>query len=214
MTLPARAPLTRHIEDAEVLIKHSRRRGFKKNSFILTPKSELNALMYIIKGSVTVSIHGDDGGEIIVAYLNQGDFIGELGFFDRKTSRDAYVKAKIDCELAVIEYDQFETLAREYPELMFAICRQLTRRLADVTRKAGSLAFLDVSGRVASALLDLSKQPDAITHPDGMQIKITRQEIGRLVGCSREMVGRVIKALELQGLVEAVGQTMVVHGTR
>jgi len=53
-----------------------------------------------------------------------------------------------------------------------------------------------------------------MTHPDGMQIKITRQEIGRIVGCSREMVGRVLKVLEQQDLVWVKGKTMVVHGTR
>ncbi|MEG7214794.1 helix-turn-helix domain-containing protein, partial [Pseudomonas aeruginosa] len=63
-------------------------------------------------------------------------------------------------------------------------------------------------------MLDLCQQPDAMTHPDGMQIKITRQEIGRIVGCSREMVGRVLKSLEEQGLVHVKGKTMVVFGTR
>jgi CRP/FNR family cyclic AMP-dependent transcriptional regulator len=87
-------------------------------------------------------------------------------------------------------------------------------RLRKTTRKVGDLAFLDVTGRVARTLLELCKQPDAMTHPDGMQIKITRQEIGRIVGCSREMVGRVLKALEEQGLVNVKGKTMVVFGTR
>ena len=80
--------------------------------------------------------------------------------------------------------------------------------------KVSDLAFLDVTGRVARTLLDLCKQPDAMTHPDGMQIKITRQEIGRIVGCSREMVGRVLKSLEEQGLITARGKTMVVFGAR
>ncbi|MEQ9021684.1 MAG: helix-turn-helix domain-containing protein, partial [Pseudomonadales bacterium] len=82
------------------------------------------------------------------------------------------------------------------------------------TRKVGDLAFMDVTGRVAGCLLELCKQPDAMTHPDGMQIKITRQEIGRIVGCSREMVGRVLKELEEQGLIEVHGKTMVIYGTR
>jgi CRP/FNR family cyclic AMP-dependent transcriptional regulator len=90
----------------------------------------------------------------------------------------------------------------------------MARRLRNTTRKVGDLAFLDVTGRVARTLLDLSKEPDAMTHPDGMQIKITRQEIGRIVGCSREMVGRVLKTLEEQGLVGVSGKTMVVYGTR
>jgi CRP/FNR family cyclic AMP-dependent transcriptional regulator len=62
--------------------------------------------------------------------------------------------------------------------------------------------------------LDLCKEPDAMTHPDGMQIRITRQEIGRIVGCSREMAGRVLKNLEEQGLISVSGKTIVVFGTR
>jgi CRP/FNR family cyclic AMP-dependent transcriptional regulator len=73
---------------------------------------------------------------------------------------------------------------------------------------------VDVSGRIAHTLLDLCREPDAMTHPDGMQIKITRQELGKLVGCSREMAGRVLKNLELDGLVAVSGKTMVVYGTR
>ena len=95
-----------------------------------------------------------------------------------------------------------------------SVARQMARRLRATTRKVGDLAFLDVTGRVARTLLELCKEPDAMTHPDGMQIKITRQEIGRIVGCSREMVGRVLKTLEEQGLVMVKGKTMVVYGTR
>ena len=53
-----------------------------------------------------------------------------------------------------------------------------------------------------------------MTHLDGMQIKITRQELGKIVGCSREMAGRVLKSLEEDGLVAVSGKTMVVYGTR
>jgi CRP/FNR family cyclic AMP-dependent transcriptional regulator len=90
----------------------------------------------------------------------------------------------------------------------------MAERLTATTQKVSDLAFLDVTGRVARTLLELTKQPDAMTHPDGMQIKITRQEIGRIVGCSREMVGRVLKTLVDQGLVSVKGKTMVVYGTR
>ncbi len=83
-----------------------------------------------------------------------------------------------------------------------------------MNRKIGDLAFMDVSGRVARSLLDLCKEPDAMTHPDGMQIRITRQELGRIVGCSREMVGRVLKTLEEQHLISVSGKTIVVFGVR
>ena len=74
--------------------------------------------------------------------------------------------------------------------------------------------YVDVTGRVAHAIMDLCNEPDAMTHPDGMQIKVSRQELSRLVGCSREMAGRVLKVLEEQGLVSASGKTIVVYGAR
>jgi len=92
--------------------------------------------------------------------------------------------------------------------------------LEGLARLHQTVAVLDASARIvwlkdsAGTLLDLCKQPDAMTHPDGMQIRITRQEIGRIVGCSREMAGRVLKVLEEQGLVSASGKTIVVYGAR
>ena len=141
-------------------------------------------------------------------------FFGEMGLFEADPSRSAWVKAKTECEVAEVSYPKFRQLAREDAEILFAVSAQIAGRLRATTRKVGDLAFLDVTGRVAGTLLDLCKQPDAMTHPDGMQIKVTRQEIGRIVGCSREMVGRVLKNLEEQGLVSVKGKTMVVYGTR
>ena len=90
----------------------------------------------------------------------------------------------------------------------------MANRLVRTTQKVSDLAFLDVTGRVARTLMELSKQPDAVTHPQGMQIKVSRLEIGNIVGCSREMAGRVIRTLSSQGLITVRGKTMVVHGTR
>ena len=140
-----------------------------------------------------------------------------MGLFDLSPAqhdRSAWVRAKTECEVAEISYSKFRELTQRDPELLYAVGRQMAERLRKTTRKVGDLAFLDVTGRVAGTLLELCKQPDAMTHPDGMQIKITRQEIGRIVGCSREMVGRVLKSLEEQGLIDVKGKTMVVFGTR
>lgn len=60
--------------------------------------------------------------------------------------------------------------------------------------------------------IDLCKQFDVMIYLDGMQIKIICQEIGCIVGCFWEMVGRVLKELEVKGLVDVVGKIMVVYG--
>jgi CRP/FNR family cyclic AMP-dependent transcriptional regulator len=97
---------------------------------------------------------------------------------------------------------------------VFELATQLATRLDRTNRKLGDLAFVDVTGRVAHAIMDLCGEPDAMTHPEGMQIKVSRQELSRLVGCSREMAGRVLKVLEEQGLLRATGKTIVVFNAR
>lgn len=206
--------LNPHIDNVEVFLGHCHRRRYPAKSTLIYAGDASESLYYIIEGSVTVVIEDDDGREMIVAYLNKGDFIGEMGLFGEEESRSAMIKAKVECEVAEISYAKFRELSQKYPEFLYSLSGQMARRLRETTQKVGNLAFLDVTGRVARTLLDLSKQPDAMTHPDGMQIKITRQEIGRIVGCSREMVGRVLKTLEDQGLVSVAGKTMVVFGTR
>ena len=196
-------------------LKHCQRRRYPAKSTIIFAGEKGESLYYIIRGIVTVVIEDDEGREMIIAYINDGEFFGELGIFNEgDRTRSAWIRAKTDCEVAEISYSGFLELWRVYPDILFSIGSQIANRLKKTTRKVGDLAFMDVTGRVAGCLLELCKQPDAMTHPDGMQIKVTRQEIGRIVGCSREMVGRVLKDLEEQGLVAVKGKTMVVYGTR
>lgn len=209
--------LTPKIKNIDAFLAHCHRRRFATRSTLIHAGDQSDSLFYIVKGSVTILIEDEHGREMIIAYLNQGDFFGEMGLFDLSPAqhdRSAWVRAKTECEVAEVSYSKFRELTQRDPELLYAVGRQMAERLRKTTRKVGDLAFLDVTGRVAGTLLELCKQPDAMTHPDGMQIKITRQEIGRIVGCSREMVGRVLKSLEEQGLIDVKGKTMVVFGTR
>jgi len=199
--------------DMDEFLKLAHRRKFPKGSTIIYAGEKSDSIYYIMGGSVTVIIEDDEGHEIIVAYLNSGDFFGEMGLFGGN-ARSAWVKAKSECEVAELSYSSFGELSERDSVILYKIAGQLVDRLNKTTQKVGDLAFLDVTGRVARTLLDLCKEPDAMTHPNGMQIKITRQEIGRIVGCSREMVGRVLKTLEDQGLVSVKGKTMVVFGGR
>jgi CRP/FNR family transcriptional regulator, cyclic AMP receptor protein len=209
--------LTPKIKNIDKLLTHCQRRRYSSKSNIICAGDRSDSLFFIIKGSVTILIEDDEGREMIVAYLNAGDFFGELGLFDQighEIERSAWVRTKTECEVAEISYSKFREVTQQDPEILYAIGGQMAERLRNTTRKVHDLAFLDVTGRVARSLLELCKQPDAMTHPDGMQIKITRQDIGRIVGCSREMVGRVLKALQEQNLVHVKGKTMVVFGTR
>ncbi len=195
-------------------LTHCHKRKYPAKKTIIHAGTESDTLYYIVKGSVSVLLEDKDDHEIVLDYLNDGDFFGEMGLFSQPSNRSAWVKARNDCEIAEISYAKFNSLRQNIPDVLFEISTQIANRLRKTSRKVGDLAFLDVTGRIAGTLLELAKQPDAMTHPDGMQIKITRQELGKIVGCSREMAGRVLKILEEQNLIYVKGKTIVIFGTR
>jgi len=211
MAIPAASEQQQAIER---FLQHCHRRTIPAKSVIIHAGDHSAELFYLVKGSVSVLIEDEDGREMILAYLNQGDFFGEIGMFDERNERSALVRARTECEVAQISYDRLKALSPQIPEVLYAMLSQLALRLRNTSRKVGDLAFVDVSGRVARTLLDLCQQPDAMTHPDGMQLRITRQELGRIAGCSREMVGRVLKNLEEENLISVAGKTIVVFGAR
>jgi len=195
------------------------RRRYPSKTAIIRPGDSANILYYIIDGSLTVLTEDEEGRELILAYINRGEFIGEMGLFVETPRREVMVRSRTPVELAEISYERlfhlFETtLSSECPKILFAIGSQLSNRLLHTSRKVSRLAFMDVTSRVAKTLIDLTEEPDAMTHPKGSQIRISRQEISRIVGCSREMVGRVLKQLEEQGMITVSGKTIVVLGRR
>ncbi len=200
-------------DSIESLIAHCNRRRYPAKSTLIYAGDRCESLYYVVSGSVTVLIEDDEAREMIITYLNGGNFFGEMGLFTQG-SRSAWVRTKTECEVAEISYRKFHKLSREHPEFLFVLAEQMALRLRNTTRKLGDLVFLDVTARITRTLQSLCKEPDAMTHPEGMQIKITRQELGRIVGCSREMVGRALKTLEQEKLVSIKGKTMVVHGER
>lgn len=189
---------------------------YPAKNIIIRPGDPADTLYYIREGSVTVCIENEEGEELIVAYLNQGDFIGEIGFFSEVGDRMVTIRAKTDVRTEEISYQQIRSLADTqlkncYAMLLYTMGEQMAKRLLSTTRKATELAFLDVAGRVEAALEELASQPDAMRHPQGTQIKVTRQEISRMVGCSREMVGRVLKELQEEGMLWAHGKTVIIY---
>ena len=207
-------PITPHISDVDNFLTHCHRRRYPNRATIIYEGDSCDILYYIISGSVSVVLEDNGGKEVIVAYLNPGDFLGEMGLFEQTEDRSAWCRTRNQSEIAEISYANFNAYVHGHPEIVFTIGRQMATRLRNTTRKVGDLSFFDVTGRVARTLIDLAKEPDAMTHPLGMQIRITRQEIGRIVNCSREMAGRVLKNLEEQELVTVSGKTIVVLGTR
>ncbi|MEM1402844.1 MAG: cAMP-activated global transcriptional regulator CRP [Pseudomonadota bacterium] len=212
-----RPQLLQAIPNVEEFLRFCEIRDYPNRTTLLREGEQSDKLYLILDGSVSVMVEdeADEGHRLVVSYLNLGDFFGEMGLFgDEDEARSAEVVTKEASKVAEISYERFMKIKAQFPDILFAIAAQMATRLRKTTYKLKNLAFVDVSGRIAHTLMDLSTQPDAMTHPDGMQIKITRQELGKIAGCSREMAGRVLKSLEQDGLVSVAGKTIVVFDAR
>mgnify|MGYP000262073219 FL=1 len=200
-------------------LSHTHKHRYPAKTDVFRPGDPASTLFYVISGSLTINTEEPDGRELVLGYVNPGEFIGEMGLFFKVNRREVVLRTKGPCELAEIGYDLLRylfshQLFQEGPKIMFAIGAQISKRLLETSRKASRLAHLDVANRILRTLHDLSREPDAIRHPDGMQLKVSRQELARITGCSREMAGRVLKQLQQKNLLTARGKTVILFGSR
>lgn len=215
-TPPALAPDRTAIDH---FLAHCHRRRYPSRSDVFRPGDPAGTIYYIISGSLSAVVEEEDGRELVLGYFNAGDFVGETGVFVSTPSREVVMRTRAATELAEIGVERLHALfagplAEDCAKILFAIGQQLTKRLMHTSRKASRLAFMDVTTRIVNTLNDLCEEPDALSHPKGTQIRVSRQELARIVGCSREMAGRVLKQLEEEGALEAHGKTIVVYHER
>lgn len=214
----AATPLGADPATIERFIAHCHRRRYPARADVFRPGDSASTLYYILSGSVSIIAGEDDGRELVLGYIGPGEFVGEMGLFVETQQRGVALRTRTACELAEISYERLQALltsqANDASRLLYSIGAQISQRLLHTSRKAGRLAFLDVSDRIYRTLFDLAREPEAMSHPDGTQLRVSRQELARLVGCSREMAGRVLKTLQADGKLHARGKTVVIYGTR
>jgi len=200
--------LNKPVVQAFVALAH--KRSYPPKHTIVHAGEKPHTLYLILEGSVSVLVEDADGREMVLAYLNPGEFFGEMCLFPEQKTRTAIVRTRSPTLVAEVGYQAFRAFNREHPDIMFEVAGQLATRLRDTSRRLRDLTFLDVAGRLARALLDLTDQPDAKSNPKGTTVRVSRQELARIVGCSREMAGRVLKKLEEDGLVNTQGRNIMV----
>lgn len=186
-----------------------RKRSFAPKQTIIDSGDEPRFLYLILEGSVSVLTRENDR-EMVLAYLNPGEFFGEMCLFREQTARTAIIRTRQPTLVAEIDFMAFREFVRKEPEIMFEIAGQLSVRLRDTSRRLRDLAFLDVAGRLAHELISLCQKPDSVAHPRGIIVRVSRLELGRIVGCSREMAGRVLKKLEEDGIITNQGRSILV----
>ena len=183
------------------------RRSTTRGSIIMAAGDPTDSLYIILSGRLKVMMSDADGKEVILSLLGPGEFFGEMGLID-DNPRSASVVAIEPCELLAITRRDFKKCMTDNAEMAVAVMRGLVRRLREADRKIGSLALLDVYGRVARLLLDMSETVDG---QKMVTKRLPKQDIAKMIGASREMVSRVMKDLQTGGFIEMRGSTILLR---
>ena len=213
------SPLMLDSTTVERFLAYSHRRRYPTRTDVFRQGDPAGTLYYVISGSVSIIAEEEDDRELVLGYFGPGEFVGEMGLFIESDAREVILRTRATCELAEVSYERLHQLfqgplAPDAARILYAIGSQISKRLLHTSRKASRLAFLDVSDRIVRTLHDLAEEPESMSHPQGTQLRVSRQELARLVGCSREMAGRVLKKLQVDGVLHARGKTVVLYGTR
>ena len=180
------------------------RKSHPRGTTIISAGDLTDSLFVIISGRLKVMMSDDEGREVILAILGSNEFFGEMGLLD-DSPRSASVVALEACELLTLSKRDFKKCLAENFELSMAVMRGLVRRLREADKKIGSLALMDVYGRVARLLLEMAETID------GQKVvikKLAKQDIAKMIGASREMVSRVMKDLQAGGYIEVRGTSI------
>ena len=193
-----KVPLFAHLSEEEIhrISRITRKKTYPKNSVIVFENDPGDALYAVDTGQVKVVLTGEDGREVILSVLKEGDFFGEMALIDNMP-RSANVIAMESSRLIVLYRDDFHRCLEEHPRIALGLLQAMSRRLRLADDKIGGLVLLDVPGRISRLLLQLADDGDGAK----ISRRITHHTIAQMVGSSRETVSRTIGSLAERGVV-------------
>lgn len=177
-------------EHAQLLADVVTKKRFKRGERLVEQGANNRALLIILSGRARIVRSNELGREVILARVGQGDCIGEMSLIDGEP-HSATVSAETQIDALVLGQQVFLQCLSSCTLLAEEVMRGLVQRLRNADRKIESLALLDVYGRVARALIEMADRDS-----QGQLViaeKISRLDIAKSIGASREMVSRVMK---------------------
>jgi len=183
----------------EDIIQRGEIKSWPAASQIISEGESGDAVYFILSGRGKVTLYGEEGREIVLALLKEGDMFGEMPIIDGKP-RSANVEVIKDMECLVVNRAAFLDYLSTHHKVYMRFFAYLTGRLREATRKIGGLALLDVCGRIAHTLIGMAKEGAgekvvAIERP-------THEELAAMIGSSREVVSRALKKMTQEGYIK------------
>jgi len=198
-------------DDLAWLADRVRRRKFARGDLIFQKDDPGQSLFIIESGSVRIYVPGTQGADLTLAVMGPGDFFGDMSLLDGRP-RSASAAAAADSVLLSLERSEFTSVMRSRPDAALSILAVIASRLRDSDQMASDLAFLDVSGRLARRLLDLSGT-NGVQREDGvlLQVTLTQEELANMIGVTRESVNRNLSMFRRLGLIAREGRKIILR---
>jgi CRP/FNR family cyclic AMP-dependent transcriptional regulator len=182
-------------DDFSPLVTQGTTKTFRKHTVIVSEGDVTDSFHLILSGTVKVFVSDEHGREIVLATHGPGDYFGETGV--DAGPRCASVITLEPSRVAVVPREQFIEFLACHPEVAIRVIRKMGRHIRSLTQKVKSLALVDVYGRVARLLSELSSANGGTRVIE----RLTQQEIANRVGASREMISRVLRDLSAGGYI-------------
>jgi len=199
----ARNPLFKGLQDFYIkdLAEKGEIKSWPAGTQIISEGEAGDAVYFILSGRVKVTLYGEEGREIVLAVLKDGDMFGELSIIDDQP-RSANVEAVKKLECLVIGKNAFLEYLATHHKVYMMLFAYLTGRLREATRKIGGLALLDVCGRIAHTLIGMSKSGPSTKEKVISVERLTHEELAAMIGSSREVVSRALKKMTQEGYIK------------
>ena len=169
-----------------------------------------NNVYFLLDGCMSLSYAGGEEREVLVDHLSPGDFFGESNMVN-STSGLYRAYARTDCELGLISISVINILLMRDQNLSRHWHHQIARRLNLLVKASFEKSYKGVRERVLNGLWSMTRLPDAVSHPMGYVIRISRIRLANMVGCSREMAGRVVCDLHDNHVISAHGYWILLY---
>ena len=197
-------------EDLEQISKMTVRQVYKKDNMVLIEEEVGSTMFVILNGRVKISRISDEGREVILSILVDGDFFGEMSILDGQT-RSANAVTLEDTELLIIRRENFLQMLHSYPQVAINLLKELAHRLRRSDAQIKSLSLQNALGKVGSTLLRIADDSGIIKQG---KVEISQlppqQDLANMAGTSRETISRVIKSLGQLGYVKKEGSKLII----
>ncbi|MCK4716415.1 MAG: Crp/Fnr family transcriptional regulator [Candidatus Marinimicrobia bacterium] len=197
-------------EILEKIFNLMQKRLYKRNNMILMEEDMGDTLFILNKGSVKITRLSDDGREVILSILGDGDFFGEMSIFDGE-SRSANVIALEDSEVFILKRGDFLDLLEKHPKIAIVLLEELAIRLRRSDQQIEGLSLSDAENRIAMSIIRLAEDLGVIKLGQVIIDNLPfQQDIANMTGTSRETVSRMLKLLERKGWIQRKGRKLII----